>query len=286
MSPNATLYIALVLYAAGTLVALVSLFARDVRMQHGGLGMMIAGWISHTIWIGTICTMTGHPPLTNLPEIASFVAWTVFLVELILFLRYRVQAAAFFVYPLVLILLTLTAVVREPFAKMDPALRNGLFTTHVFLSTIGVAALLVGLAFTILAWFQDRSLKSKRRGKLWEWIPSLNVCRILGYRMLAVGFAMLASSRASVAPDRHLLAPEHSRTKRPARTTECARTRERCRLSDCVCAAAWRRSAAPCWSHAAGARRPSSPPRRPWRPRSPARPPRPAGACSIGPSSA
>ena len=190
MSPNATLYIALVLYAAGTLVALVSLFARDVRMQHGGLGMMIAGWISHTIWIGTICTMTGHPPLTNLPEIASFVAWTVFLVELILFLRYRVQAAAFFVYPLVLILLTLTAVVREPFAKMDPALRNGLFTTHVFLSTIGVAALLVGLAFTILAWFLDRSLKSKRRGKLWEWIPSLNVCRILGYRMLAVGFAI------------------------------------------------------------------------------------------------
>ena len=190
MSPNATLYIALAFYAAGTLVALVSLFARESRMQHAGLGFMVVGWVSHTIWIGTICTMTGHPPLTNLPEITSFVAWTVFLVELILFLRYRVHAAAFFVYPLVLILLTLTAVVREPFAKMNPALRNGLFTTHVFLSTIGVAALLVGLAFTMLAWFQDHSLKSKQRGKLWEWIPSLNVCRTLGYRMLAVGFTI------------------------------------------------------------------------------------------------
>jgi ABC-type uncharacterized transport system permease subunit len=190
MSPNATLYIALAFYAAGTLVALVTLFARDVRMQHGAFGLMLVGWISHTIWIGTICTMTGHPPLTNLPEITSFVAWTVLLVELILFLRYRVHAAAFFVYPLALILLTLTAVVREPFAKMDPSLRNGLFTTHVFLSTIGVAALLVGLAFTMLAWFQDQSLKSKRRGKLWEWIPSLNVCRNLGYRMLAIGFAI------------------------------------------------------------------------------------------------
>ena len=190
MSPNATLYIALAFYAAGTLVALLSLFAREVRTQHAGLGLMAVGWVSHTIWIGTICTMTGHPPLTNLPEITSFVAWTVLLVELILFLRYRVHAAAFFVYPLALILLTLTAVVREPFAKMNPALRNGLFTTHVFLSTIGVAALLVGLAFTMLAWFQDRSLKSKHRGKLWEWIPSLNVCRTLGYRMLAVGFTI------------------------------------------------------------------------------------------------
>ena len=107
-----------------------------------------------------------------------------------LFIRYRVAAAAFFVYPLVLMLLTVSAVVREPFAQMDPALRSGLFTAHVLLSTVGVAALLVGLAFTTLAYVQDRSLKSKQRGPLWDWIPSLNVCRTLGYRTLAVGFTI------------------------------------------------------------------------------------------------
>ena len=189
MTPNATLYIALAFYAAGTLVALASLFTRE-RTEHLGLGLMIAGWVSHTVWIGTICTISGHPPLTNLPETASFVAWTVFLAELVLFIRYRVHAAAFFVYPLVLMLLTVAAVVREPFAQMDPALRSGLFTMHVLLSTVGVAALLVGLAFTTLAYLQDRSLKSKQRGKLWEWIPSLNVCRTLSYRLIATGFAI------------------------------------------------------------------------------------------------
>jgi len=190
MTPYSMLYLALAFYAAGTLVALVSLFARERRLQHTGLALMIAGWVSHTIWIGTICARTGHPPLTNLPEAASFVAWTVFLAELVLFIRYRIHAAAFFVYPLVLMLLTVSAVVHEPFAQMDPALRSGLFTAHVLLSTVGVAALLVGLAFTTLAYVQDRSLKSKQRGPLWEWIPSLNVCRTLGYRTLAVGFAI------------------------------------------------------------------------------------------------
>ena len=151
---------------------------------------LIGGWVSHTIWIGTICARTGHPPLTNLPEAASFVAWTVFLAELVLFIRYRVHAASFFVYPLVLMLLTISAVVREPFAQMDPSLRSGLFTTHVLLSTVGVAALLVGLAFSTLAFVQDRALKSKHRGALWEWIPSLNVCRTLSYRTLAVGFSI------------------------------------------------------------------------------------------------
>src|SRR5205823_4354395 len=113
-----------------------------------------------------------------------------FVVELFLFFRYRVHAASFFVYPLVLMLLTITAVVREPFAKMDPSLRSSLFTMHVFFSVVGVAALLTGLAFTLLAYLQDHSLKSKHRGALWEWIPSLSVCRTVGYRTLAIGFSI------------------------------------------------------------------------------------------------
>jgi ABC-type uncharacterized transport system permease subunit len=190
ISPNATLYAALALYGAGTVVALASLFRREKRLQHVGLGFMIAGFLSHTIWIGTICTKTGHPPLTNMPETLSFVAWTIFLIELILFIRYRVHAASFFVYPLVLLLLTVTAVVQEPFAQLAPELRSRLFTAHILFTTVGVAGLLIGLAFTVLAYLQDRSLKSKRPGRLWEWIPSLNVCRLVSYRALAIGFSV------------------------------------------------------------------------------------------------
>ena len=190
MSPNATLYVALVLYALGTLLAFGTLFSRDRRPQLVALGFMIAGFVSHTIWIGGICVRTGHPPLTNLPEASAFMSWTVFAVELVLFIRYRVHAASFFVYPLVLMLATVAAVVREPFAKMAPAMRSNLFTAHILFSTVGVAALFIGLAFTVLAVLQDRSLKSKRRGALWDWIPSLSICKQLSYRALAVGFSI------------------------------------------------------------------------------------------------
>src|ERR1041385_7232285 len=184
MSPNATLYLALALYAAGTVAALASLFAGK-RLQTAGLVLMLAGFVSHTV-----CVRTHPPPLTNLPETAAFLSWTIFVVELVLLFRYRVQAASFFVYPLVLMLLTVSAVVHEPFALADPKARSALFTTHILLSTIGVAALLIGVAFNALAWMQDRSLKSKQRGALWEWIPSLNVCKTLSYRALAVGFSI------------------------------------------------------------------------------------------------
>jgi len=190
ISPYFVLFTALALYAAGTLVAFGSLFTREKSTQNLALGFMIAGWVAHTVWIGTICVRTHHPPLTNLPEAAAFMGWTLFGVELVLFIKYRVQAASFFVYPLVLILATISAVVREPFAQMDPALRSRLFTAHVLLSTVGVAALLVGLCFTLLAFLQDRSLKMKTRGPLWDWIPSLSVCKMVGYRALAIGFSV------------------------------------------------------------------------------------------------
>jgi len=190
ISPNVTLYVALALYGAGTVTALASLFVSDRRLQRAGLLFMIAGFVSHTVWIGTICTITKHPPLTNLPEAASFLAWCVFAVELMLLAIYRVQAASFFVYPLVLILLTLTAVVREPFARLDRSLHSRLFIGHVFLSTVGVAALLIGVSFAYLSFAQERSLKLKRRGRLWQWIPSLQVCKKITYRALAIGFSI------------------------------------------------------------------------------------------------
>ena len=190
ISPNATLYVALVLYGIGTIAALATLFIADKRLQRAGLFVMILGFISHTIWIGTICTITKHPPLTNLPEAASFLAWSVFAVELVLLAMYRVQAASFFVYPLVLILLTITAVVREPFAQIDRSQTSRIFISHVFFATVGIAALMIGVAFTYLSIAQDRALKSKTRGRLWQWIPSLQVCKKVAYQALAIGFSI------------------------------------------------------------------------------------------------
>lgn len=190
VAPSNALYLALAAYGGGTLLALASLFSRERRLQHAGLVAMITGFVAHTVWIGTICARTGHPPITNLPEATSFVAWCVFGVELALWIRYRVYAAVFFVYPLVLLLLTISAVVGEDFRVLDPELRSNVFITHLLFTTVGVAGLLIGLAFVLLALLQDRALKQKTRGRLWDWIPSLDVCKKVSYRALSIGFSI------------------------------------------------------------------------------------------------
>jgi ABC-type uncharacterized transport system permease subunit len=185
-----TLYLALTCYAAGTLIAFTSLFTRAKWIQTAALAAMGIGLVPHTVFIGTICAKTGHPPLTNLPESAAFISWTILVIAMFFYVRYRVMAASFFLYPVIFLLLLLTALVGEPFAMIDPALRSRVFTAHVFLSALGVAWLFIGLAFTTLAYLQDRALVSKARGRLWELIPSLSICKRLGNGALSIGFVV------------------------------------------------------------------------------------------------
>ena len=183
------LYAALWLYGAGTSLVLASLlFTRRTRAQNVAFIIMIAGFVAHTMFIGTICVRTGHPPLMNLAEVAAFISWSILLLELAIYARLRIYAAALLVYPLVLMLLLITAIVGDPFSQINASQRSSLFTAHLLLSTLGVAVLFIGLAFSLIAAAQDRSLKSKRRGRLWDWIPSLDVCIAVSYRALAAGF--------------------------------------------------------------------------------------------------
>jgi ABC-type uncharacterized transport system permease subunit len=189
MLQSVALYITAAFYVLGTVLVLTGLQNRSRRLQQWATGSMIAGFLAHTIWIGMNCVKTQRAPLANLPEIASFVAWTILAVEMVLFLKYRVHAAAFFVYPLVLMLFAITVAVHSR-GGVNPALNSRLFVTHLLLTTIGISALLIGVAFYFLYRLQDRSLKSKRQGPLFDWIPSLQVCELLSYRALAVGFGI------------------------------------------------------------------------------------------------
>lgn len=190
MSPTTSLYLAIALYGAGTVATLASLALGAVRLQRIAFWVMAAGLLAHTFWIGTICTITGHPPLTNLPEAVSFIAWTLLLINLILQVRYRIDGASFFVYPLVLLLLSTAAIVRDAFQPLPPELRSNVFIGHLLFTTVGVAGLLVALAFSAMYLMQERAIKSKKRGRIWKWVPSLRVCDRVSYRALTIGFSI------------------------------------------------------------------------------------------------
>ena len=193
VSPNLSLYLTIAIYAVAAGLVFLSLLAQRETLQKLATIAVGIGFVGHTIWIGTICSTTHHPPLTNLPEAASFIAWVLIVVELGLLFRYKVQAAAFFVYPLVVILLSTAAIVSEPFSPPTPEQGSKIFIGHLLLTMVGVAALLIGLAFGALYQMQDRAMKSKKRGVLYDWIPNLRVLDLVSYRSMVLGFAIYSA---------------------------------------------------------------------------------------------
>jgi ABC-type uncharacterized transport system permease subunit len=193
VSPNLSLYLTIAIYAVAAGLVFLSLLTRREQLQKLATTLILIGFVGHTIWIGTICSTTHHPPLTNLPEAASFIGWVLIVVELALLFRYKVQAAAFFVYPLVVILLATAAIVSEPFSPPNPDQTSKIFIGHLLLTMVGVAALLIGLAFGALYQIQDRAMKAKRRGILYEWVPNLRVLDLVSYRAMVVGFAIYSA---------------------------------------------------------------------------------------------
>jgi ABC-type uncharacterized transport system permease subunit len=190
LTPNTFLYAAMALYGLAAATVLVALVRKAERPPAFAFALSLVALVSHTIFIGTICSRTGHPPLMNLHEAATFIAWVVMVVQVVLFLRYKIQAAGFFVYPMVVVLLTVAAVINDPLAPLAPEDSSKLFVGHILLSTVGVGALFVALAFAMLYNMQDRAIKEKRRGMFYDWMPSLRVCDTVSYRALAIGFVI------------------------------------------------------------------------------------------------
>ena len=192
------LYTATALYGIGSSIAIAGMFARSRKaVQDVAFAVMAIGFVTHTLFIGTVCVRTGHPPLLNLAEVASFIAWTLLLIDVVLYVTKRVDATAIVVYPLAFALLLVAAIAGDPFAPADASHRAPLFTAHVLLSTVGIALLFIGFGFSILATVEHRSLKGRKQGRLWESIPSLAICTWLSDRALATGLVVYTAGVAA-----------------------------------------------------------------------------------------
>ena len=181
---------ALILYGIASIVVLAALNGRSRRLETTATWMMAAGLVAHTVWIGTICVRTGHPPLTNFTEITGFLAWALLSIKLLLQFRFRVDAASFFIYPLVFLLLLVSALVGGSYAPLEDDTRSVLFVAHLLITTLGMAAMVIGTVFTWLYHVHQHYLKTKRQGRLYDWIPSLQLCDFLSFRGLAIGFTL------------------------------------------------------------------------------------------------
>ena len=156
----------------------------------------VVGFAFHTAALSQRWTEAGHFPAVGLRDGASFLAWAVVLVFLLVHVTTRVDAAGLFAYPFAFALVFIANLTPES-ERADPVLRSLYLPIHLFLAVFGYGALFAAFTMGVLYLFQERELLSRSPRSFYYLIPSLERSDTIGRRSVLGGFGFLTLAIAT-----------------------------------------------------------------------------------------
>ena len=194
---NILLDAALVLYSLGALVSISVIITRRRERAFLIPWLTLAGFVVHLGGIIARGVAERGVPVENLRGIMFLVAWAAISVYLFAHFRFRLEVMGVVILPLVVALMLVTLMLpqgSEPGAAPHQA--TGIETAgrliHIVPAILGVSALFLTFASSIIYLIQERALKSHRPLKMILRLPSLERCEKLGYQSLTWGFSLLS----------------------------------------------------------------------------------------------
>jgi ABC-type transport system involved in cytochrome c biogenesis permease subunit len=176
-------------YLAAGLVAGLGLGLETRRIERASVVLLACGAVLHLVSFVLLHTAENPPPVTNLREAFSFMAWVGTVAYLVLLKRSRLSRLVVLVAPAAFLGAFLAAL-RPPSA--EPAeVATGWPHAHVLLSSAGLALLgLAGFAGVIFL-IEHARLKAKKPLNRRFPLPSLEALNRVNTVALGVGFLLL-----------------------------------------------------------------------------------------------
>jgi len=183
--------LALIAYFLGIFLAIVGSRIRGRGYARMSAALLTVAWGFHLAAIVHAAVETGRFPMANVAEYLLVLSWVILSFHLFLWFRARIQAAGLVLPPLAALLALGALVLPAPTVALPSEHRQGWFIFHTTVATLGMAALCVAFAMSLIYLVQDRALKSKKASRLLDVLPSLETCDRIGYHALLWGFPLL-----------------------------------------------------------------------------------------------
>jgi cytochrome c-type biogenesis protein CcsB len=185
------LRIAIGLYLAATITALVGITVRRDLPRRLLAGLLWAAFVTHGTSIAVRSANVQHMAVTTLHEALSFFALLLVAVFLLVQIRRPLVALGAVVSPLAFgLTLTADAVYRGA-RPLPPALDSPWFPVHVVLAFLGDAVLALAASASLLYLLQERRLKRRKAPGALRFLPSLETLDRLNYTCLVWGLVLL-----------------------------------------------------------------------------------------------
>jgi cytochrome c-type biogenesis protein CcsB len=189
---NATLfYVTFALYMSATVAYLVYLAKPSESLGKFARWLLSSGFAIHVVFTIHRYVVAGHTPITNLHESLSFFSMAVVGVFLFIERRFKILVLGSFVTPVALVLMAISSLFPSALAPLNPALKSKWLVIHTVVAFLGYASFAVAFGAAIIYLMQERFLKKKKLGGLFQRLPSLNTLDEINYRCLTFGFPLL-----------------------------------------------------------------------------------------------
>ncbi len=184
-------HIILLAYLFATLLLWFYLGLRHRQLFHIANGLVAVGFGLQTIAIAARILTQPETWWGDVYASMGLLAWALILGYGSAWWRYRIEALGSFMVPLAFIAFASSGVSTAIRAPLDSTLQQLLLVVHIFLATLGYAALALTFCAGIMYLMQERQLKSKHPGILYHRLPSLRLLDELNARALVLGLPLL-----------------------------------------------------------------------------------------------
>lgn len=153
--------------------------------------VLLGAVVGHLGYVGANWLVAGNPPFADIHQALAVLTLSLMLMFLLTSrTRERLQVLGAFVTPVTL-LLFLGAAFRRGVGPVPEDVRSALVPVHVGTNVLGLAAFAFAFAAGAAYVIQERQLKRKQLGGVFQRLPALDVLDTIGLRSILVGFPLL-----------------------------------------------------------------------------------------------
>lgn len=175
---------------AGFLINIITLRKDAGKMASA---FLCAAFSSHGLAILLRMFEAGRTPLVSLHESLSFVAWCMVGAYLILQYLNKVKSLGAFVTPFALVTMIASSMQTRQILPLPPALQSIWLPIHAAICLAAYAIFALAFCLAIMYLLQEKQIKNRHLGAIFQRLPSLENLDTMISRCLAIGFPLLTA---------------------------------------------------------------------------------------------
>ncbi len=146
----------------------------------------------HLIYLILRTAEFDHPPITNVFEIFTVLAFAVSFSYFILELVTDIRGTGLFIIIISIIFQAISSFYIQDLWQVKEVLRSHLLGIHVFSALVGYSAITISAVYGMLYLILYKEIKLNKFGLIFDRLPSLEILEKLSYYSAIIGFVMLS----------------------------------------------------------------------------------------------